>query len=255
MNDQPNPAERGLSSMAGRTVLVTGAGKRVGREIALTLGRAGANVAVHVGRSLEGGQAVVNELLEMGVDAEVFAANQREVVEVEACCDAALERFGRVDGLVNSAAIWPQGDLESLTQEHFDQAIEVNLRGPFFFARKLGMAMREHGGAIVNIADVSTDRPWVDSLPYCAAKAGVVSMTYGLAKALAPHVRVNAIGPGPILFPPDYPAERATEDREATLRGREGHPEDIAQAVLYLLAAVNVTGVLLPVDGGYRFGI
>lgn len=251
---ESNP-ERGLASLAGRTVLVTGAGKRVGRAIALALGRAGANVAVHVGRSLEEGQAVVGELQALGVDADVFAANQREVVEIEACCDAALERFGAIDGLVNSAAIWPQGDLEALTQEDFDQAVEVNLRGPFFFARKLGLAMRERGGAIVNIADVSTDRPWVDSLPYCAAKAGVVSMTFGLAKALAPRVRVNAIGPGPILFPPDYPAERASADRAATLRGREGHPEDIAQAALYLLSAVNVTGVLLPVDGGYRFGI
>ncbi|MHC4376211.1 MAG: SDR family NAD(P)-dependent oxidoreductase, partial [Planctomycetota bacterium] len=168
MTASESNSERGLASLAGRTVLVTGAGKLFGRAIALALGRASANVAVHVGRSLEEGQAVVNELLALGVDAEVFAANQREVVEVEACCDAALERFGTIDGLVNSAAIWPQGDLETLTQEDFDQAVEVNLRGPFFFARKLGLAMRERGGAIVNIADVSTDRPWVDSLPYCA---------------------------------------------------------------------------------------
>ena len=116
--------------------------------------------------------------------------------------------------------------------------------------------MKRRGrGSIVSIADVAQDRPWVDSLPYCMAKAGVVSMTYGLAKALAPHVRVNAIGPGPILFPPDYPAELARRDREATLRGREGEPEDIARAVRFLLTSPNVTGVLLPVDGGYRFGI
>ena len=114
---------------------------------------------------------------------------------------------------------------------------------------------RAGGGCIVSVADVSADRPWPDSLPYCMAKAGVVAMTYGLAKALAPEVRVNAIGPGPIVFPPDYPEEARRADRAATLRGREGRPEDIARAVRFLAESPNVTGTFLPVDGGYRFGI
>ncbi len=116
--------------------------------------------------------------------------------------------------------------------------------------------MKENGGgAIVSIADVTFDRPWADSVPYCIAKAGVVSMTYGLAKALAPNVRVNAIGPGPILYPPDYPKEKIQEDRDATLRGIEGDPTDIARTVRFLLESPNITGTFLPVDGGYRFGI
>lgn len=242
--------------LSGQRALVTGAGRRVGREIALELARAGVHLAVHVGRSLEQGEETARMARELGVEAEVFQADQRSVPEIEATVQAALERFAGLDILVNSAAVWPRTRLAQTTQEDFDLALETNLRGPFFFARALGLAMRERGGgSIVNIADVSTDRPWVDSLAYCAAKAGLVSMTYGLAKALAPTVRVNAIGPGPVLFPADHdPAARAA-DRDATLLGREGSPQDIAQAVVYLASAEFVTGVLLPVDGGYRFGI
>lgn len=235
---------------------MTGAGVRVGRAIALELARAGCDVAVHVNRSRGPGEDTAAEVEALGSRSAVVTADQRDVDAIRAACDAAEAQLGPIDWLVNSAAIWPQVDVERTTQEDFDLALEVNLRGPFFWAQTLGPRMRARGGgAIVSIADVSTDRPWVDSLPYCMAKAGVVSMTFGLAKALAPDVRVNAIGPGPVLFPPDYPAERAAADRAATLRGREGTAEDIARAARFLLEAENVTGVLLPVDGGYRFGI
>ena len=243
-------------SLAGEVALVTGAGKRVGRAIALELARAGADVVVHVGRSVEEGRAVAAELEALGVRSAVVQADQRDVAAIRRACDEAEARLGPVSLLCNSAAIWPKVELDALEQEHFDLALEVNLRGPFFWARTLGARMKARGrGAIVSIADVSTDRPWVDSLPYCMAKAGVVSMTYGLAKALAPAVRVNAIGPGPILFPPDYPEQAKRRDRGATLRGREGEPADVARAVRFLMESPNVTGVLLPVDGGYRFGI
>lgn len=236
--------------------LVTGAGVRVGRAIALELARTGRDVVVHVNRSRGPGEETAAAIRDLGVRAHVVAADQRDVGEIRAACTEAEAALGPVEWLVNSAAIWPHVALEETAQEDFDLALEVNLRGPFFWARYLGVAMRERGrGAIVNIADVSVDRPWPDSLPYCVAKAGVVSMTYGLAKALAPSVRVNAIGPGPVLFPPDYPPERAAADRAATLRGCEGSPEDVARATRFLLEAENVTGALLPVDGGYRFGI
>ncbi|QDU69716.1 SDR family NAD(P)-dependent oxidoreductase [Engelhardtia mirabilis] len=241
---------------AGRRALVTGAGVRVGREIALELARAGADVAIHVNRSHGPGEETAEAVRALGRRAIVVAADQRDVAAVRAACDEAESELGPIDWLVNSAATWPHVAIENLEQEDFDAALEVNLRGPFFWAQTLGTRMRARGGgAIVSIADVSFDRPWPDSLPYCMAKAGVVSMTYGLAKALAPRVRVNAVGPGPVLFPQDYPQERADDDRAATLRGREGSPLDVARAVRFLLEAENVTGVLLPVDGGYRFGI
>jgi NAD(P)-dependent dehydrogenase (short-subunit alcohol dehydrogenase family) len=110
-------------------------------------------------------------------------------------------------------------------------------------------------GCIVNIADVSADRPLADAIPYCIAKAGVISMTYGMAKALAPEVRVNSVGPGPIVFPDDYPEDKKREDVGATLLGREGGVEAIARAVRFLCEHDYITGTFLPVDGGYRFGI
>ncbi len=249
--DPPGPAP----GLAGQTALVTGAGLRIGRAIALELARRGADVAVHVNRSVGPGEAVADEIRGLGRRACVVTADQRDVAAIEAACARAANELGPVSLLANSAAIWPSVDVTEATQEDFDLALEVNLRGPFFWARYLGAAMKARGrGAIVSIADVSAFRPWADAVPYCMAKAGVISMTYGLAKALAP-VRVNAIGPGPIVFPPDYPPEKARADREATLRGREGEPADIARAVAFLFESDNVTGTFLPVDGGYRFGI
>lgn len=245
-----------MKSLEGEIALVTGAGKRIGRAIALELARAGADVVVHVNTSVDEGEETAHELEALGVRARVVTADQRDVGAVERACARAREVLGPVSVLVNSAAIWPTVALAECTQADFDLALEANLRGPFFWARYLGVEMKRAGrGAIVSIADVSADRPWIRSLPYCIAKAGVISMTFGLAKALAPEVRVNAIGPGPILFPPDYPESRRRVDRESTLRGREGEPDDIAKAVRFLCESPNVTGVFLPVDGGYRFGI
>ncbi len=243
------------TTLSGEVALVTGAGVRIGRAIALELARRGADVAVHVNRSTAAGEATASDVRALGRRACVVAADQRSVPAIESACAQAARELGPVTLLANSAAIWPSVDVTEATQEDFDLALEVNLRGPFFWARFLGAEMKRRGrGAIVSIADVSAFRPWADAVPYCMAKAGVVSMTYGLAKALAP-VRVNAVGPGPIVFPPDYPPEKAQADRDATLRGREGEPDDIARAVAFLFESENVTGTFLPVDGGYRFGI
>jgi NAD(P)-dependent dehydrogenase (short-subunit alcohol dehydrogenase family) len=250
------PPSHSEHTLSGQVALVTGAGKRIGKAIALELARAGADVAVHVNRSVEEGEDTKAAIEAMGRRAVVVQANQRDVSAIKAACDEAAEKLGTVTLLANSAAIWPHVDIENCSEEDFNLAIEVNLRGPFFWARYLGAAMKKAGGgAIVSIADVTAFRPWADSVPYCISKAGVISMTLGMAKALAPEVRVNAIGPGPIIFPPNYPEEKKREDRDATLRGREGSPEDIARVIRFFFESPNVTGTFLPVDGGYRFGI
>ena len=201
--------------LAGETALVTGAGKRVGRAIALELARAGAAVAVHVNRSRDEGAAVAREVEALGAASCVVSADQRDVDAIERACAEAATTLGPVSLLVCSAAIWPRVELERCTREDFDLALEVNLRGPFFWARFLGPAMKRRGrGAIVSIADVSAFRPWPDALPYCMAKAGLVAMTYGLAKALAPEVRVMAVPetwvpPKPGTFQPDVMNELA----------------------------------------------
>jgi len=239
-----------------QNALVTGAGKRIGRAIALELARAGAHVVIHVNRSLEEGESVAQEIRALGRKSTVVQADQRDVAAIRAACEKAEQELGPVSVLVNSAAIWPSVSIDECTQEDFDLAIEVNLRGPFFWARYLGEAMKKRGsGSIVNIADVTGDRPLAQALPYCISKEGVVSMTYGLAKALAPSVRVNAIGPGPIVFPPDYSEKKKERDLRKTLLGREGGEDSIAQAVRFLCEHEYITGTMLPVDGGFRFGL
>jgi len=243
------------SPLAGQTAVVTGAGRRLGKAIALELARAGANVVVHVNTSLADGEGTVAEVRALGVKAALVRADQRNPVEIECACRAAQEALGPVRYLVNSAANWPHVALEKTTPEDFDLAVETNLRGPFFWARYLGPEIkRAGGGAIVNIADVTLDRPLVDSIPYALAKAGIITMTYALAKALAPEVRVNAVGPGPILLPENYHSEAAGKDVAATLLKRLGAPKDIAGTTRFLLESDYITGVFLPVDGGYRFG-
>lgn len=247
-----NTPRRGLR---GKVALVTGAGRRIGRAVALELGRAGARVAIHVHRSKVEGESLRAELHGLGCEAIVVPADQRQAEQIESACDRVEGELGGVDVLVNSAGTWPRRALENSDAAFFDEVMATNLRGPFLWSRRLGPAMKRRGwGAIVSIADAVHDRPDPAAIPYHMAKSGVVTMTHGLAKALAPEVRVNGIGPGPIVFPEAYAEEAAEADRRATLLGREGRPEDIAKAVRFLVENENITGVCLPVDGGYRFG-
>ncbi|MCC6546365.1 SDR family oxidoreductase [Candidatus Sumerlaeota bacterium] len=243
-------------SLAGEVALVTGAGKRIGRAIALELASAGARIIVHVNGSQLEGRETVSQITASGGSAAFLQADQRDAAAIERACENATTFFGPVTILVNSAAIWPKVALEHTTLEDFDNALETNLRGPFFWARHLGLRMKAQGrGCIVNIADVTFDRPRVECIPYEISKAGIVSMTYGLAKALAPSVRVNCVAPGPIDFPVNYSSEAAGKDVRATLLGRRGEARNIAHAVRFFCENDYTTGAVLPIDGGYRFGI
>ena len=240
----------------GKTILVTGAGRRLGRAIALDLASQGAAIAVHVFQSREEGEQTAAECRRLGVRSTVVVADQSNVFEVRRACTAALSELGTVHGLVNSAAIWPKTEFLETTAQDFDTAIHTNLRGPFFFAQALVPHIQAAGGgAIVNLADVSTDRPFIDAIPYTLAKAGLVTLTQSLAKALSPTIRVNCVSPGPIEFPAGYAPEEAQRDIDATLLGRVGSPQDVTRAVRYALNATFVTGSIMPVDGGFRFGI
>ena len=163
-----------------------------------------------------------------------------------------LAHFQRVDILVNNASSFYPTPLEEVTEEQWEDLIQANLSGPWRFAQALGPVMkRRKAGKIINIVDTAAFRPWTSYLPYCAAKGGLVTLTWGLARALAPHVQVNGIAPGPILFPRGIPARERRAAVEKTLLKRAGSPEDVAQAALFLLEGSDyVTGVILPVDGG-----
>lgn len=236
----------------GRAALVTGAARRVGRAIALALAGRGMNVVVHYRGSASEARATAEEVERLGPRAVTIQADLVHLEEVEALADRALQAFPAIDVLVNSAALFYRTPLEKLTGQEWEQFLRVNLTGPFLLARRLGLLMRRRGeGKIVNIVDIAGMRPWADFLPYSVSKGALITLTRGLAKALAPEVQVNAVAPGSVLLPEEY-GER---EREAIVRAtplkRIGDPADVAKAVLFLLEGSDfITGQVVVVDGG-----
>jgi pteridine reductase len=236
--------------LRGRVALVTGGARRLGKAIALALGHAGANVMVHYNSSAGPAEAVAAELRSSGVEADIVAGDLADVAAAERVVDTAVARWGRLDVLVNNSGIWGATPIGSVTAERWDELHHTNLRGPFFTAQRAAPALRAARGAVVNIADVGAFRPWRNYTPYLVTKGGVVTLTEALAKDLAPEVRVNAVAPGPVLMPDDWSAEQGEKAARSTLLQRLGSAEDVAQAVVYLVTADYITGVVLPVDGG-----
>ena len=234
--------------LEGAKALVTGAAIRVGREIALELARGGAAIYLHYRSSEGAAEATAAEIRALGAETTLVAGDLRTMADVERiaaeCRDA--------DVLVNSASIFPETPLETVTPEEFDEVMAINLRAPFFLARALGLSMRERGrGVIVNIADWAGYRPYRGYLPYCLSKAGLIAMTVGLARSLAPEVRVNAVAPGPVMLPVDMDEEDRRTVIGATPLEREGSPADVAKAVRFLVEGAGyTTGAVLTVDGG-----
>jgi len=236
----------------GKVALVTGGAIRVGRAISVALAERGATVAVNYHRSDEAAREVVAHIGAQGGRAAGFQADVSDAAAVDRMVDEILSRFGRLDVLVNNAAIFPRTPLDTVTEEEWDRTIGINLKGPFLCARRVGREMLARGGGkIVNIADVAAFRPWASYIPYCVSKAGVVALTQGLAKALAPTVQVNAVAPGPVLFPVSHSEEQRRRAIQPIPMGREGTPEDVARTVLFLIEGPDfITGAVIPVDGG-----
>ncbi len=238
--------------LRGRAALVTGAARRVGQAIALALADRGMDIAVHYNRSASEARATVEAIERLGLRAVAVRADLAQEEEVEALADRAVRAFGKIDILVNSAALFYRTPLEKLTAQDWEQFLRVNLTGPFLLARRLGLQMRRRGeGKIVNVADVAGIAPWADFLPYSVSKGALITLTHGLAKALAPEVQVNAVAPGTVLLPEEY----GVEEREAIVRAtplkRIGDPVDVAKTVLFLLEGSDfITGQVMVVDGG-----
>lgn len=238
-------------SLHGKAALVTGGARRLGRAIALALGRAGMRVAIHYHASASAAEEVLAELRTAGAAGVAIPGDLSRTADCERVVDEALAQWGGLDLLVNNAGIWGPTPIGSVTEERWDELLNTNLRSMFFVAQRAAAALRASHGSIVNIADVGARRPWRNYTPYLVSKGGVVTLTRALAKDLAPEVRVNAIAPGPVLLPDDWSAEQIAQVERTTLLRRVGSPDDVAGAVLYLAQAGYVTGVILPVDGGY----
>jgi pteridine reductase len=232
-----------------RTALVTGAGRRVGRAIAVALGARGMRVAVHYHASDAGARETVGLIREAGGDAITLRADLSEPRAPEQLVEQAVAQLGTLDVLVNSAAIMIRTPLAEVTPETWDEIFALNLRAPFFCAKAAAARMTE-GGVIINIADLAAFESWTGYIPHGASKAGIVHITRALAKALAPSIRVNAIAPGAVLLPDDWTEADAERLVRTTPLDRLGAPEDVAQAVLYLIDARYITGETIIVDGG-----
>jgi pteridine reductase len=239
-------------SMSPNAALVTGGAIRVGRSIALALGRAGWRVAVHYRGSEQEASETIAMLKQSGSDGIAIQADLADPAAPGRLVSETAARLGGLDLLVNSAAIFPKHDPLEVSVADWDELFAINLRAPFFCAREAGKIMlTAEGGSIVNIIDTGADEAWPGYIPYVSAKAALASITRGLARALAPKVRVNGVAPGPVLLPVGEDSKEYVERAVSrTVLGRVGSPEDVADAVLYLTRAGYVTGEIIRVDGG-----
>jgi len=238
--------------LLGQVALVTGAGRRIGRVIALTLARAGASVVVNYNQSRKEALATVREIEALGGEALAVRADVSRPPEVRAMFRGARKRFRRLDILVNNAAVFFRAPWDRLTEKDWDRILGVNLKGTFFCAQAAARIMRrQKRGRIINISSLGGLEAWPSYTHYCASKAAVIMVTRCLARALAPHILVNSIAPGTI----EFPGERRTRWSEDVLRTtplqRPGRPEDIAEMVLFLATSGEfITGQVFAVDGG-----
>jgi len=236
--------------LSGCTALVTGAGVRIGREIALGLARSGMDVAVHYRHSQRAAEQVAEEVRALGRRAVTLEADLENLEQVQALIPAAAESLGAVDVLVNSAAVFERGTLASTTPENWSRHMDVNLRAPFFLSQAYAARLPAHRrGHIINLTDWRAFRPGIQHMAYILSKSALVTLTRSLALALGPQVQVNALALGAVMA---SPGEESYFERLAMRLplGRTGDAQDVVQAVLYLLNADYVTGEVLHLTGG-----
>ena len=245
--------------LKNKSILITGAAKRVGAAIARRLHQAGANLVLHYRTSEREAHALQSELnLQRAHSAILVKADLLEAAGLAELVKTCADRFGSLDALVNNASAFYPTPLGSISMENWDDLIGTNLKAPLFLSQAAAPYLRKSAGCIVNITDIHADRPLKNYVVYSVAKAGLVGLTKSLARELGPEVRVNGVAPGPIAWPEDGSFDEVTRQRviSHTLLKRTGEPEDIARAVYYLVAdAPYVTGQIIAVDGGRSVNI
>jgi pteridine reductase len=240
-----------VTDLHGAVAVITGGARRLGKSITLALAALGCHVVINYRSAAADAEVTAGTARAAGVRALAVQGDVTQSAAVQHLLNATLAAFGRVDVLVVNAGAFRRTPLATLSEEEWDAMLTHNLRAAYLCAQRFGLHMRAHGGGcIVTLADVAGIRPWVDYLPYSIAKAGIITLTQALAKELAPSVRVNAIAPGPVLFPDDFDPAIRQREIERTLLKREGRPQNIADAAVLLIRNDYITGVVLPVDGG-----
>ena len=240
-------------SLTGKTVLITGAARRVGAEIARTLHGAGANLVIHYRKSAGEAEALAARLnAARPHSAAIIQADLLDVASLPVLVEAAIGTYGGLDVLVNNASTFYPTRIGEITPQAFDDLLGTNLKVPIFLSQAAAPALRQSRGLIINIVDIHALRPLREHTVYCTAKAGLHMLTRSLAKELGPEIRVNGISPGPVLWPEGQgDQEQRDEIIERTILKRMGEPADIARTALFFAAqAPFITGQVLAVDGG-----
>ena len=236
--------------LQGHVALVTGAGHRVGRAIALALGARGMRVAVHYNAAADGARETAKLIEEAGGEAKVFAADLTNAAKCADLIEEVALGFGQLDVLVNSAAVMVRTPFGEVTPEQWDEIMALNIRAPFFLAQAAAPHLKRARGVLVNIADLAAFETWPGYLPHGLSKSGMVYLTKSLARVMAPEVRVAGIAPGTVLLPDSWETESAEHLRATTPLERQGSPEDVTRTVLFILDSDYLTGETIVVDGG-----
>lgn len=240
-------------ALTGKAALVTGAARRVGAAIVRKLHAAGANVVLHYRSSAEASEALARELNETRPNSVVLVeADLLDLKQLQTLPAIATSNFGTLDILVNNASTFYPTPMNDITEIDWDDLMGTNLKAPLFLSQAASPALRISNGLIVNIADIHGMRPLSRHPVYSVAKAGVIMLTRSLARELGPSIRVNAVAPGPVMWPEDgMDKEVQAMIVERTALKRPGSPDDVARAVLFFATeAPYVTGQILAVDGG-----
>lgn len=238
--------------LKGKVALVTGSAKRVGRAISLGLASCGCSLALHYRHSAAEARSIRRLAREKDVPADIFQADLEYSQQIQALVQQVQNRFGRIDILINNASLFYRTPWDSIKESDWDLFMNINLKAPFLLSQAVSRLMLENGGGkIIHLADVGGLRPWSGYVPYCVSKAGLIALTQGMAKALAPSIQVNAVAPATVL-PPEGSSEEELDRVVKTIPlKRIGSPDDVVSTVLYLLQGTDfVTGQVIAVDGG-----
>jgi len=236
----------------GKVILVTGGAVRVGRAICTALAKEDVILYCHFNKSRQEAESLRDEIRNSGCKIQLIQGDLSKIIFTKKLIEQIVSEHGRIDVLVNNAALFYKTPFGQVTEQDWDNLFNLNLKAAFFCAQSAGMQMKKQGnGKIINIGDPSGDRPWPGYIPYGLTKAGVISMTKGLAKALAPEVQVNCVNPGPVLIPESYSNDERNQAINRTLLMREGAAEDISATVRFLIEGSDyITGAIINVDGG-----
>ena len=236
-----------------KTIFITGAAKRIGKEIALCFSEMGWNIIIHYNSSKNDAQVLADEINGTNPDSAITVQGNLDVKEdVEKVINEVRDAFPTIDLLINNASTFYPTPIEDISEEHWDKLVGSNLKGPLFLIKGLKDKLKESKGSIINITDTNLSKGVANYSIYSAAKAGLESITKGLARELAPDIKVNAIAPGAMLEPPDvtWTEEQKSKVISSIPLNRMGSEKDISEAVKFLAKSSYITGQIIKVDGG-----